>query len=49
MTQIFGTQNEDIDPVPVKERVWGIGTFASYWISDMLAVRTPFTCAHIGR
>ncbi|KIM73717.1 hypothetical protein PILCRDRAFT_828851 [Piloderma croceum F 1598] len=29
--------NEDIDPVPVAARVWGTGSFASYWVSDMLA------------
>jgi cytosine/uracil/thiamine/allantoin permease len=41
------TQNEDIDPVPVKARIWGTGSFASYWVSDMLAVSTFFirSCA----
>lgn len=34
-------QNADIDPVPVAARVWGIGSFASYWVSDMLAVCYP--------
>ena len=42
-------QNEDIDPVPVAARIWGIGSFASYWVSDMLAVcsfRTLSFVAH---
>jgi hypothetical protein len=33
-------QNKDIDPAPVAARVWGTSSFASYWVSDMLAVYT---------
>jgi len=40
MIDIGSFQNEDIDPVPVAARVWGTGSFASYWVSDMLAVRS---------
>jgi NCS1 family nucleobase:cation symporter-1 len=29
--------NADIDPAPVALRIWGTGSFAAYWVSDMLA------------
>lgn len=43
--------NRDIDPAPVALRTWGIGSFASYWVSDMLAPplwSTISTCMSLG-
>lgn len=33
-----GASNADFDPIPPRNRTWGMGAFAAYWMADAWAV-----------